>query len=505
MAPKKEKSKVVSDSESIVYVDDDSGAETDSGSGSGSDSYSGLRIGAGPSKDLSIEEIGTNGDNIGDKSMDVTMPGPIKDVLPTLYIPKSSRITEWIIFTVHDRKDKSRWYISTKSRQYPDGKWKVEEPKEVFAKNLGKKNQRLPIDQAKSEAQSKYEEKVNKGRAMTSAKSAQKIIDGENSGTGDRYSMHPMLGKDIEQAKKTKNGKDDIRTFEEHRLHYPVYVQKKLDGVHVLVFWDATKEKVILMSRANLIYKPFTAIEDALEPWFRKHPNIILDGELYSHDDWSFQALAGIAKKEKVDKMTAEQKNLLHKIIVYLFDYIDLDNQELNYTERMDRANDELQPFLKKLEDKQKFIPVEILDYHEANNRREIDKVYNEFIKDGFEGAMIRNDMPYILSKRTSDRLFKYKPRFDAEYKVIDYVEGRGKFAGTMIWIAETKDHQQFKVTPDGELSLRKKIFNELQTPAGKKKYLNKMYTIRFLSYSEDQIPTKANIDTPPVNKHIAD
>jgi ATP-dependent DNA ligase len=116
---------------------------------------------------------------------------------------------------------------------------------------------------------------------------------------------------------------------------------------------------------------------------------------------------------------------------------------------------------------------------------------------------MIRNDnMPFVFGKRVSDRLFKYKPEYDAEFKLIGFNEGAGKLAGTPIWTFETKKGLQFNCTPTGTIKDRRELFDEVSTAQGAKKWLNKYYTIKFYGYSDDGIPTHANVDTPPVNKH---
>lgn len=448
-------------------------------------------------KSYKLEDIGGKG-GLGERSVDVVLPGKIRHVLPTLYIPRANRITEWIVFCIQDSDDPDTWYISTKSRVWPDGKWKIEEAKMVANKNVGRKNQRLGEDQALAEAQSKFDLKVRKGHGTEDIEEAQEFFDNEGAGKVDKYSLQPMLGKDIQE----KGRGSGEKVFAEKRLHYPVTVQKKINGLHQMAFYDEKLDEVVMISRTGKKFTVFPHMREALLPWFRKHPNIILDGELYSHDTWSFQALSGIARKEKIKELTDEQKEALPKIIIYLFDYLDLDNMDMVYTDRMAAAEEELAPFLQKLEDKGKYVPIEILEYYEATSKKQIDKIYKKFLEEGYEGAMIRNDMPFIFGKRVSDRLFKYKPQFDDEFKLIGYEEGTGKFANTPIWVFQTKEGKEFRSTPTGTLEDRKEIFDELQTKEGQKKYFNKKFTVYFYGWSEDRIPIQSNVDTPPMNKH---
>ena len=57
----------------------------------------------------------------------------------------------------------------------------------------------------------------------------------------------------------------------------PVYIQPKLDGVRCLITKDGA------YSRTGKQFKNLAHIELALIPFFKRHPNIVLDGELYNH------------------------------------------------------------------------------------------------------------------------------------------------------------------------------------------------------------------------------
>ena len=62
----------------------------------------------------------------------------------------------------------------------------------------------------------------------------------------------------------------------------PVFMQPKLDGVRCVIQYDAGK--VTAYSRTGKEWKNIDHILAELCPFFSKHPNVILDGELYNHD-----------------------------------------------------------------------------------------------------------------------------------------------------------------------------------------------------------------------------
>ena len=62
----------------------------------------------------------------------------------------------------------------------------------------------------------------------------------------------------------------------------PVFMQPKLDGVRCLIQYD--DGKVTAYSRTGKVWKNIEHITLSLYKFFDKHPNVILDGELYNHD-----------------------------------------------------------------------------------------------------------------------------------------------------------------------------------------------------------------------------
>ena len=73
--------------------------------------------------------------------------------------------------------------------------------------------------------------------------------------------------------------------------HDGLYIQPKLDGVRCVIQAELIKiiheDYVVLVtaySRTGKEWKNIDHILEQLKPFFMKHPNIILDGEVYNHD-----------------------------------------------------------------------------------------------------------------------------------------------------------------------------------------------------------------------------
>ena len=89
----------------------------------------------------------------------------------------------------------------------------------------------------------------------------------------------------------------------------PVFMQPKLDGVRCLIQAnvkrhiltpDLNEIEVKAYSRTGKEWKNIDHILEELIPFFAKHPNVILDGELYNHDfKDDFEQLISIVRKTK--------------------------------------------------------------------------------------------------------------------------------------------------------------------------------------------------------------
>jgi DNA ligase-1 len=118
---------------------------------------------------------------------------------------------------------------------------------------------------------------------------------------------------------------------------------------------------------------------------------------------------------------------------------------------------------------------------------------FQEFIAEGYEGAMLRNSNgPYKQNNRSSD-LQKYKEFQEEEYKIVDFTQGEGRDEGTVIWICEIADGTRFNVRPRGTVEHRKDLFNNAS------KSIGSALTVIFQELSKFGVPRF------PVGKSIRD
>jgi ATP-dependent DNA ligase len=118
-----------------------------------------------------------------------------------------------------------------------------------------------------------------------------------------------------------------------------------------------------------------------------------------------------------------------------------------------------------------------------ANDESQVSHLHNLFTQDGFEGTMIRDPWAnYEIGKR-SYSLLKLKDFVDAEYRIVNVVDGDGSDVGLAIFELETDSGQRFNCRPEGSQENRADLFKNRRQLVGK--YL----TVRYQELSKDGVP----------------
>ena len=83
-----------------------------------------------------------------------------------------------------------------------------------------------------------------------------------------------------------------------------VFVQPKLDGVRCVIQYERRvqprEDVVVAYSRTGKEWKNINHILAELKPFFQKHPDVVLDGELYNHDlRDNFEKIISLVRKQK--------------------------------------------------------------------------------------------------------------------------------------------------------------------------------------------------------------
>ncbi|HYT41567.1 MAG TPA: hypothetical protein VEP90_04435 [Methylomirabilota bacterium] len=351
-------------------------------------------------------------------------------------------VKEWPILQAESRSNKTKyWQIRViqwfqedthhciEVEWYQEGSKHQKQQKKVFGKNIGRANETGSRGQALAEAESLFKQQQDKGYS--------------EDGVSDNIYTLPMLAQDY----KTRANK----------IVFPCFGQPKLDGVRCLFnpkrgFW----------SRQG---KPFNAVDLSHLRW-DSIENITLDGELILPKPYTFQETVSAIKKQ----------NELTPLLEYaVFDLVVHGTFKGRWSTFLkDRCDDKYPDKPARLYLVQTLPMYSIEDVHTWLQR---------YLEEGYEGIILRNyEGEYEIGQRSVD-LQKYKLFVDAEYKIIDIIDGVGKEEGAAIFVCETEDGLVFKTRPQGNYETRRQQF------LNKNQYIGKKLIVKYQNLTDDGVP----------------
>lgn len=295
---------------------------------------------------------------------------------------------------------------------------------ESLPKNVGKANSTTAEEQARSEFQSMVKKQMDKGYAP----------EGEESGVLPL----PMLAQ-----KFSERGK---------KMQWPVYVQPKYNGMRML--YDGKKG----WSRGGK-----EMIPEVIQHLHFDTNGIIVDGELLLKGNQLLQETMKAAKKYRPE-LSPQLEYVVYDII-------------------SDKPFSERYKLLRSIVTLHPNPSVKIAPTYLCEDIGDVMSFQKRFVANGFEGTICRDDSKGYEIGQRSNQLQKYKDFVDAEFLIVDVVEGDGRFKGAAIFVCKTKDGQQFNCTPEGDMTYRKELFTN------RKKHIGKWLTIRYQELSNDKVP----------------
>jgi len=187
-----------------------------------------------------------------------------------------------------------------------------------------------------------------------------------------------------------------------------VFIQPKLDGVRCIFTKDGA------YSRTGKEFKNLAHIKYDLTDYFRKHPNSVLDGELYNHalkDD--FEKIISLVRKQKPTDQDA--RDAQHLVQYHVYDTI---AEGVNYEDRFNWLT--------------RYLPIAatmtLIKNTVVESQDEAKMLHNVHLAQGYEGSMLRLNRPY--EQKRSYNLQKFKDFSDTEATIVGYEAGKGKFTG---------------------------------------------------------------------------
>lgn len=193
-----------------------------------------------------------------------------------------------------------------------------------------------------------------------------------------------------------------------------VSMQPKLDGVRCLIQYD--NGKVTAYSRTGKVWQNIEHITLNLYKFFDKHPNVILDGELYNHafkDD--FESIISMVRKQK--PTDEDRFKSRHNVQFHCYD---IANPSMKFEERNSFIINNVPQSYCMHQVKTQAVATESL----------AKIIHQQNLDNGYEGSILRiND--FYQNKR-SHSLRKFKDFSDTEATITGWVEGKGKRIGTI-------------------------------------------------------------------------
>lgn len=354
-----------------------------------------------------------------------------------LYINHSTgKAGSWAI-SVTDNADNTAT-ITTTACKVLGGKPVVTTEIVISGKNIGRANETTPLEQAIAEAKAKAQKKLDKGYTPYIPEVGQKAVNSLGL-------VKPMLAQEFKPSN-----------------NWPVFIQHKLDGNRCLA--GRVDGKVMLWSRGGKeINLPH--IKEELEKLLPHDFDTVLDGELYVHGE-SLQTITSWIKK-----LQPESKSIQYCV----YDLV----MPVCYSERFNT--------LRWLLDVGVDLPVQRLHTRQITSEGELDHYHKLYIQQGYEGTMVRAlGVGYEDGKR-SKSLQKLKDFQDAEFEILDVIQGTPRIVGTetlevAIYVCKCGSHT-FNATAPGDM------FAKHTAWVHRHKAIGKFLTVKFFNYTPDGLP----------------
>lgn len=371
---------------------------------------------------------------------------------------KKGKLLQWSI--EHD--DKSYW---TESGQV-GGKLTATLPTFVEQKYVGKSNETSLEQQVQNEVASKIQKQLDLGYTY------------EEPGEESRF--------EVSLAHKYQD------RLEKNKLEFPYIVEPKLDGIRCYIKKVGSEIKMFSRKHKEFVSCPHIKENKFVREFFYRHPDAILDGELYNHelkDD--FNKIVSLVKKTKLKQ--EDLKASAELVQYHCFDVYYADTPALSYRNRKiclacflhDTFGVGKDGFLQENVhiDEVYFVGLSFSVSEEGTSwyiatknavtEDDAEELIAKYVAQGYEGIMLKRSVPYFFGR--SFDMLKYKKFSDKEYRIVDFEEGKGNLAGiAAAVICETEDGQQFKAGVAGTQEYAAELF------ANRAAYVGSWATIKY-------------------------
>lgn len=337
-------------------------------------------------------------------------------------------------------------------------------------KNIGKSNETTHLQQAELQAKSDWTRKHDEG--YKSLKDLGIIAIGSNNyqfGEDFYGTMELCLDKALPQFNSDASGNvkpmlaTDWKKIK--KIDYPVLVQPKLDGVRCLMIVSVTDKEggtssVRYLSRSG---KEYTTLNHITTSCTFPIGDYILDGEIYS-DELTFQEIIAAVKKQRPDSL---------KLKFRAYDVVTDSTQENRWSETVKLVDAIASPHV--------WTVITTI----ADSKELVTSLHNQYVEQGYEGAMIRLlNGTYAQSQRSS-HLLKVKEFDENEFAFKNFEFGQRGVEDLIAVLWNTDGDKEFRAKVIGTKKEKEELYEEYKDNSGE----GKSFTIKHFGFTDENLP----------------
>lgn len=338
------------------------------------------------------------------------------------------------------------------------------------------KQKRSALQQAEFQAESDWKRKRDEGYKSLEDLSIKAFNNGtyalESAGAEKLGSLTDALTDALPQFNTDASGNAKpmlAKAVDWDKVKYPCLVQPKLDGVRCLMVAerddDETAHKITFLSRSGKPYTTLSHIESDVRLYTHSTKcdglPFILDGEIYS-EELAFQDIVAAVKKQRPDSL---------KLKFRAYDIVSDEKQQQRWERTVELVDSIESPH------------IQLVLSFRVDTKEDVKKAHDQWVSEGYEGAMIRHlDGVYGQGQRSSDLL---------KVKEFDETEFRAKFLYTgqreedLLVMCETKDGKEFTAKLTGNREYKSDLVKE----HGLEQKLKLDITIKHFGWTDDGLP----------------
>lgn len=232
---------------------------------------------------------------------------------------------------------------------------------------------------------------------------------------------------------------------------FPMWVEPKLDGLRILIVVDG--DTATIHSREGRLKPGLKHFADAFAE--TAPGRYVVDGEIF-HEQWNKTVSLTNTYPENLDE---EELGMIKSLVYYAFDCIPLDDFKEGFSPLpLTKRRAELETLVKKMKDARPELLITTTDVFPVNSFDEIHPLFQRFLEEKIEGAMVKYpNAPYQVGRGTN--WLKMKPWITVDAKIIGFDNGKpgSKHEDVLgCFIVETEEGEEVRV--GGSMSDKQRI-----------------------------------------------